>query len=74
MEDPATWNEVQCVIHEAILEHEESIRLHMCGSSLETKIYSKLAAKGLLAKKGELVKRDWEKIRDLANDMSIEEA
>lgn len=74
MEDPATWNEVQRTIHEAICEHEECMRLQMLGPSLETRIYRKLDAKGLLAEKEKLVKRDWGKIRDLANDMSDEEA
>lgn len=46
MENPASWNQVQKDIAEAI--HEHHTKTFTCGPSLVTVIYNKLKAKGHL--------------------------
>ncbi len=48
MENPATWNEVQKAIAEAIEEHAKDIQEGVCGTSEVTKIYTKLCQRSFL--------------------------
>jgi len=48
MENPATWNEVQKAIAEAIEEHAKDIQSGVCGLSEVTQIYMKLCERGFL--------------------------
>ena len=48
MENPATWNEIQKTIDEAIRSHEENMRDRIYGYSLVTTIYRALRDKGQL--------------------------
>lgn len=56
MENPATWNEVQKAIAEAIEEHAKDIQEGVCGTSEVSKIYIKLRERGFL--KSEFCKPD----------------
>lgn len=48
MENPAHWNEVERIIHEAVREHGADTRY---GISLERRIFLKLSEHGYLKKK-----------------------
>lgn len=48
MEDPATWNETQKAIAQAINEDQKEADAGVCGYSLITKIYNTLKEKDLL--------------------------
>lgn len=48
MENPATWNQVQKAIAEAIEEQAKDIQDEVCGTSEVTKIYIKLCERGFL--------------------------
>ena len=48
MENPATWNEVQKAIDEAITDYAESVGQGVCGLSLVSVIYTKLKGNGHL--------------------------
>lgn len=48
MENPATWNEVQKSIAEAMEEHAKDSQDMVCGTSEVTKIYMKLYERGFL--------------------------
>lgn len=46
MENPATWNEVEKAIDEAISEHEKAMQEGVCGISIVRRIYNKLIERG----------------------------
>jgi hypothetical protein len=48
MENPASWNEAQKIISEAIQEHETSKKAGVFGLSLVATIYNALNVKGYL--------------------------
>lgn len=51
MENPASWNEVEQAIHEAIAKYDVGVREGKVGFSMVRLIYLKLWEKGLLQEK-----------------------
>lgn len=50
MENPATWNEIEKAIAEALNEHEDAMRRGVIGVSNVRTVFNKLAERGFIAK------------------------